>query len=95
MSAYRIRDGITVRELPEGDAVVAGAGSDALIINASAYALLSLLSEQRTEGELADVLCELFTDQDRAAIQRDVAALVAQLLQAGIVEPCGTAPSIA
>jgi len=95
MSAYRMREGITVRELPEGDAVVAGAGNEALIINASAYALLTLLSESRTERELADVMCELFTDQDRAAIQHDVAALVAQLLQAGIVEPCGTAPSIA
>jgi hypothetical protein len=93
--SYRLRDGITIRELPEGDAVVAGAGTDALIINGSAYALLALLSEQRTEDELADVLCETFAAQDRSAILRDVSALIAELQRAGIIERCGTAPSIA
>jgi hypothetical protein len=93
--SYRLREGVTIRELPEGDAVIAGAGSDALIINASAFALLALLSEQRTEDELADVLCETFSGQDRAAVVRDVAALIAELQRAGIVERCGTAPSIA
>lgn len=92
---YRLRDGVTLRELPDGDAVVAGAGTDALIINASAHALLALLAEQRTATELAEVVCETFTEQDRAAVARDVATLIAELQRAGIIEQCGTAPSTA
>lgn len=92
----RLRDGLTVKALPDGDAVVAASdGREAVIVNASAHAILELLAVERTEQEIADVFRESFPDQDAAIVQRDVAELVAQLLQAGIVEPCGTAPSTA
>lgn len=96
MTAFRLRDGLTVKALPDGDAVVAASdGKEAVIVNATAHAILELLSVERTEQEIADVFAESFPDQDASALQRDVAQLVAQLLQAGIVEPCGTAPSTA
>lgn len=92
----RLRGGLTIRPLPEGDAVVAsGEGETAVIINAPAHAILDLLDEERSEEEIADLFCESFPDQDPLALRRDVAALVAELLRAGIVEPCGAAPSTA
>lgn len=92
----RLRDGLTIRSLPEGDAVVAaGEGETAVIVNATAHAILDLLDEVRSEEQLAELFCESFPDQDPAALRRDVAALVAELLRAGIVEPCGAAPSTA
>lgn len=96
MTGLRIKQGLTVRALPEGDAVVAGgAEMDAVIVNASAYAILDLLSEVRTEQEIADLFVETFPDQDPSAVRRDIAELVSQLMRAGIVEACGTAPSTA
>lgn len=92
----RLRGGLTIRPLPEGDAVVAaGEGETAVIVNAPAHAILDLLGEERSEEEIADLFCQSFPDQDPAALRRDVAELVAELLRAGIVEPCGAAPSTA
>jgi len=92
----KLRGGLTIRPLPEGDAVVAsGEGGTAVIINAPAQAILDLLDEERSEEEIADLFCQSFPDQDPLVLRRDVAALVAELLRAGIVEPCGAAPSTA
>ncbi len=92
----KLRDGLTIRPLPDGDAVVASEqGTTAVIVNAAAHAILDLLSEERSEDEISDVFCESFPDQDPAAVRRDVAALVAELLRTGIVEPCGAARSTA
>ncbi len=92
----RLRDGLTIRPLPEGDAVVAaGEGETAVIVNAPAHAILEILGEERSEEEIAALFCQSFPDQDPAAVRRDVAQLVAELLRAGIVEPCGAAPSTA
>lgn len=94
MTALRLRGGLTVRALPDGDAVVAGRqGIEAVIVNASAHAILDLLVEEKTEQQIADLFCETFPDQEVAAVRRDVAELVAELVRAGIVEPCGSAPS--
>lgn len=75
--------------------VAAGEGETAVIVNAPAHAILDLLGEERSEEEIADLFCQSFPDQDPAALRRDVAELVAELLRAGIVEPCGAAPSTA
>ena len=92
----RLRDGLTIRPLPDGDAVVAASeGDTAVIVNASAHALLDLLGEERTEVELAELLSQAFPDVDAAAVRRDVADLLRELLRAGIVEPCGAASSTA
>jgi hypothetical protein len=96
MTRLKLRDGLTIRPLPEGDAVVAaGEGETAVIVNAPAHAILDLLAEVKTEQEIAEFFCQSFPDQDPAAVKRDVAALVAELVRTGIVEPCGAAPSIA
>lgn len=96
MTALRLREGLTIRALPDGDAVVAtGASETAVIVNQAAHAILDLLAEERSEEEIGDLFCQSFPDQDPAALRRDVSALVAELVRAGIVEPCGTAPSTA
>jgi hypothetical protein len=96
MTRLRLREGLTIRPLPGGDAVVASAdGADAVIVNTSAYTLLELLTEASTEDELAAVFIDSFPDQDPATLRRDVAELVAQLVRLEIVEPCGGAPSTA
>jgi hypothetical protein len=96
MTDFRKRPGLTIRELPDGDAVVAGVNSaDAVIINATAHAILELLDTPRSETEILDVFRDAFPEQDAAVIAHDVHALVEELLRAGILEPCGNAPSIA
>lgn len=96
MTTLRLKDGLTVKTLPDGDAVVAANdGKDAVIVNASAHAIIEMLSESRTTQDITDVFRESFPDQDAATVERDVAELVAQLVEAGIVESCGAAPSTA
>ena len=92
----KLRAGLTIRPLPDGDAVVAaGEGATAVIVNATAHAILDLLDQERSEEQIAALFCQSFPDQDPTALRRDVAALVAELLRAGIVEPCGAASSTA
>jgi hypothetical protein len=85
-----------VRELPDGDAVVAAAaGETAVIVNASGHAILELLGEGKTSAEIASFLRELFPAADAAQIQRDVTELMDELSGAGLVEPCGAESSTA
>ena len=91
----RLRPGLTIRELSDGDAVVAGNDdADAVIVNASAHAILELLgTTARSESEILSVFHDTFPEQDPTALARDVHALVEELLRVGILEPCGNAPS--
>jgi hypothetical protein len=92
----RVRAGVTVHALPEGDAVVSlDPGTTAIIVNATAHAVLDLLAEARSEEEIAQELHGSFPGQDLEAVRRDVGALVSELERAGIVEPCGDASSTA
>jgi hypothetical protein len=96
MTSFRVREGFTIKTLPDGDAVVSSeSGMDAVIVNASAHAVLDLLSVAMTEDDLISFMCETFPQQDPAAIRGDITTLVQQLVQAGIVEPCGNAASTA
>lgn len=96
MSALRLREGLTIRPLPDGDAVVATADGDtAVIVNAAACAILEFLADMHSEGEIVDFFCESFPDQDPATLREDVARLVADLVRAEIVEQCGAVPSTA
>jgi hypothetical protein len=93
---WRVKEGLAIRPLPGGDAVVAGKdGMNAVIVNASAHAVLELFVEARDEAEIADLFCETFPDRDPAHLRRDVAALVQELAGIGILQPCGTASSTA
>ena len=96
MNRLRLRRGLTIRPLPDGDAVVAAEGGEkAVIVNASAFAILDLLGDEPTQQEITDFMCQSFPDADASAVRRDVATLVDELIVAGIVEPCGTASSTA
>ncbi len=90
----RLRPGLTIRELPDGDAVVArDEGQDAVIINATAAAILDLFGGESSEEEVTRVFCESFPGEDAAVIRRDVHAVVESLMTSGILEPCGSAAS--
>ncbi len=92
--AYRICPDLAIQPLPDGEAVVARPdGSEAVIVNASAHAILGLFTEAQTEEQIASVFSDSFPEQDITAIRRDVAQLFAHLVRAKILEPCGTAPS--
>lgn len=92
----RLRPGLTVRALPDGDAVVArGTGSDAVIINMSAHAIIELLATEGTEEDVLAVFCSTFPGEDASVIRNDVHALIVRLVSDGILEPCGSAPSTA
>ncbi len=93
-----LRQGLTIRALPDGDAVVAaGQGDSAVIVNASAHAVLDLLGETAgaTEPEIVDFMCRTFPEARPDDVRRDVAALVAELARNGLVEPCGAGSSTA
>ena len=96
MTRLRVRAGLTIRELPDGDAVVArDDGAEAVIINATASAVLELFgTESSSEEEVARVFCESFPGEDMTAIRRDVHEIVQRLMTSGILEPCGSASSI-
>ncbi|MBL0218883.1 MAG: PqqD family protein [Myxococcales bacterium] len=94
MSRLRVRAGLTIRELPDGDAVVArDDGAEAVIINATASAVLELFGKESSEEEVARVFCESFPGEDVTAIRRDVHEIVQRLITSGILEPCGSASS--
>jgi predicted NAD/FAD-binding protein len=96
MSALRLRPGLTIRELPDGDAVVAlDNKADAVIVNASAHAILELLTTPRSESEILRVFRDAYPEQDAATLMGDVHALVDELLRNGILEPCGSEQSTA
>jgi hypothetical protein len=96
MTSYRLRSGLTIRGLPEGDAVVADAdGMDAVIVNATAHAVLELLTAERSRDDLVAEFRQAFPDQDPSTLARDIDALIAHLIGVGFVEPCGAASSTA
>lgn len=94
MMRLRLRPDVAIRALPDGDAVVARSdGTEAVIVNAAAHAVLELLADEGTESDVANAFAQTFPDQSADAMQRDVQALIARLVQDGILESCGTASS--
>ena len=92
MSAFRPVRALTVRELPDGDAVVARDGvNEAILLNATAAAVLGLFTPQSTVAEVARAFAERFPAEDAGRLARDVDAIVTQLVTSGILEPCGGA----
>lgn len=87
MTQLRVRSGFKVRALPDGDAVVANEGdADAVIVNSTAHAIIDMLADELSEERVVEVFCESFPDQDPSAIRGDIAAVVEQLVQAGVLE---------
>jgi hypothetical protein len=95
-ASFRVRPGLTINPLPDGDVVIASeSGADAVIVNGTAHAIVDLLSREMTEDELASFICDTFPEQDKSVVRADIVKLVRHLVDAGIVEPCGSAPSTA
>ena len=91
MTAYRAVSALTVRELPDGDAVVARDGiNEAILLNATAAAVLGLFTLESTPAEVSRALAEQFPAEDATRLARDVDTIVQQLVTSGILEPCGS-----
>ena len=68
VTKLRVRRGLTIRPLPDGDAVVARSeGADAVIVNTTAHAILELLAQEGTEQEIADEFCRSFPGENTDA----------------------------
>jgi len=94
MIRFRARPGLTIRELPDGDAVVArDDGFDAVILNATGVAVLHLCHAETTEDDVARAFTESFPAADVSAVRRDVHAVIEHLVTSGILEPCGSVSS--
>ena len=90
MTQYRLREGWSVTALPDGEAVVASeASGDAVIVNASAHALLELLASPQDEPSLVRVFVASFPGEPLEQLRQDVSALLRELTKIGVVEPCG------
>ncbi|MBL0219299.1 MAG: PqqD family protein [Myxococcales bacterium] len=96
MTTLHVAPGLTIRQLPDGEAVVArDQGAEATIVNATALAVLELFGAPSTEEEVARIFSETFPHEDVAQIREDIAVIVRQLRQSGILEECGSASSTA
>jgi hypothetical protein len=64
---------------------------DAVIVNASAHALLELLASPQEEPSILRVFAASFPQEPLERVRQDVAALLQELVTIGVVEPCGDA----
>ena len=94
VTRLRVNPEVAIRALPDGDAVVARSdGTEAVIVNATAHAILELLADEGSEADIAKTFVRTFPNESVDAMQRDVHALIARLVQDGILEPCGSESS--
>jgi pyrroloquinoline quinone biosynthesis protein D len=87
-------DGLVSAELTEGETVVSlPATGSALVLNGTGSAVLDLCDGRHTVAEIAGFICDVVTGADPAQVERDVAALIDRLADAGLVEDadaCGS-----
>lgn len=83
----RLASQVVRGELTEGEVVVSLRGGErALILNATGDTVLDLCDGSRTVEEIAAFLAENLTVPPGADVARDVAAIVDELVRAGVVE---------
>lgn len=90
MRPKRVKDIIT-RDVVEETVLITPDASQALVLNAVGGAVLDLCDGTRTIDEIVDFICDNVAGAG-AEVHEDVATLVAQLIEAGVVEdldPCG------
>ncbi len=95
MRPKRAKD-IIARDVEEETVLITPDASRALVLNAIGGAILDLCDGTRTVEDIVDFICNNVAVADADEVHRDVAALVAQLIEAGVVEdldPCGPPPS--
>jgi len=84
-------------DLSDGEIVVTTPdGVTGVILNAMGAAVLELSDGTRSDGDIVSFLCGQFSGADENAVSADVSALLARLLDAGIIEDvdaCGADPS--
>ncbi len=74
-------------ELPDGEAVVSvSGGTQALILNSVADAVLELCDGSRTVTEIADFVRETIEVPPTADLTSDITSVLVQLQRAGVIE---------
>lgn len=94
MRPKRAKD-IIARDVEEETVVITPDAGRAIVLNAIGGAIFDLCDGTRTVDEIVDFIRDNVAGAD-AEVHRDVAAIVAQLIEAGVVEdldPCGLPPS--
>jgi len=80
-------EGVTRSELPDGEMVVSNGGNDkAVILNPTASAIVELCDGTRDQKDIAAFLCDALPGPEVGDVERDVAGLVAQLCELGVLE---------
>ena len=83
----RIAEHVVRGEITEGEVVVSLRGGErALILNAIGDAVLDLCDGSRTVEEIAAFLRENMSVPPEADVAREVAAVVDELVRAGVIE---------
>lgn len=83
----RRKAGAVSRELPDGETVVMGSdGARALILNPMGAVVWGLCEGSHDLEEIAALICEELADAEPDRVRSDVAALVDQLVEAGVLE---------
>jgi hypothetical protein len=79
--------GVTVLDLPDGEAAVLRPDGDgASLLNATGAAIFHLCDGARTPAEIAAFICDHVRDADPARVRDDVDAMLARLVDAGVIE---------
>ena len=74
-------------ELPDGEVVLSlEGGSEALIVNSVADAILVLCDGSRTIAEIARFVRDTVKVPDGADVDSDITKIIAQLSKAGLIE---------
>jgi hypothetical protein len=90
----RAASGLIIHELPSGESVVATAdGALAVVLNPTGRSVLELVDGRRSPAQIAALLAEIYPEVPPGDLQRDVAKVVGELLEKGILAPCGDLPS--
>jgi hypothetical protein len=81
-----------LRPAPTGVWLVRRNAGGLVHLNAVGAAVWDLLDDGATGAEIADALAEVFPQVDAAQIRADVAGLLGQMMEAGLVHPAERAP---
>ena len=84
-------DGLEIEELPSGETVVLHPETGvAVVLNPMGGVVWTLCDGRRSAGEIADFILRSVEGADGAQAREDVAALVRQLEERGLVEESET-----
>jgi Coenzyme PQQ synthesis protein D (PqqD) len=94
IDVLRRRADVRFRVIEDEGVVVRQAAAEVLVLNAVATRMLALADGQATVGGWIESLLGEF-EVERGALERDVLSFAGELVEQGLLEPAGTAGSLA